>query len=142
MEEGMKIVVTVLVLLIIAFGVIFILSDRVLNLNDKAKQREENSASGFRGLKCKMTGREYYTVSLSCGSVCAANTPTVTATCTLNSDCGSDCCCPSNAPGVKRCVIKDNSGSNCNHVCLPNTVVPLARCSITDTTTCCCKCGG
>ncbi|OYT35476.1 MAG: hypothetical protein B6U87_00095 [Candidatus Aenigmarchaeota archaeon ex4484_52] len=52
MREGVKIVITIVVLLIIAFALVFVASEHLLKLDEDSSQKEDETTAGMSYSKC------------------------------------------------------------------------------------------
>ncbi|MCK5177107.1 MAG: hypothetical protein KAQ92_05255 [Candidatus Aenigmarchaeota archaeon] len=149
MEQGIKIVLTVVGLLLVAFGVVYLLSDRILNLNEQAEIQEDRSSEGFSSMKCILNGGEYYTKQLTCSGVCNSNGGLGIINddfdgVNTDGDCGFPpltvgwCCCT--GPAIKGHVV---SIPTCKGDCGSAKSVVTTNCPSIGAAIdiCCCRCG-
>ncbi len=137
MEDGIKIVLVILGLLIVAFGVVYLLSGRILNLNKQAELQEDKSSDGFSSMKCILNGGEYYTKQLTCNVICGVHGANIAAgVCAV----APDCCCDDGNFYLR--TVADNA-NNCPAQCTSAKSVVLTNCPSIGAALdiCCCRCG-
>ena len=147
MEQGIKIVLVMMGLLIVAFGVIYLLSDRILNLNEQAENQQDRSSESFSSMKCILGGSGYYTKEVSCGSLCSSNGLGLIYDDldgdNTDGDCGypagvNECCCTGPVMVAKKVISLDSCKGDCGtarSVLLTNCPSIGAALDI-----CCCRC--
>ncbi|MCK5039851.1 MAG: hypothetical protein KAR87_02700 [Candidatus Aenigmarchaeota archaeon] len=96
MDEGVKLVVKIMVALIIAFGVIYVFSERIQGTNDNIlKPTEESSGKTISSQLCKVLhgdGGFVVVKDVACDTTCT-NKKYLEATDCDATAMGSDCCC-------------------------------------------------
>ena len=99
MEEGMKLVITTVVLFFIAFAVLTIFSDNLLDFLDHSTETDDQSSEKFLRESCRLAHGDYYYIVKEDGDVtclpsdCSPQTTTIITHCNPPADGTTTCCC-------------------------------------------------